>query len=67
VSAALLLVLGASAMPTALAAYGLGASARDLGLAAVGVWAAVVMIVAVCGPVLLTIAGIVSLWTRNGR
>ena len=66
-SAAITLLLGAIAMPTAIAAYAIGSSGRDLGYVLVGVWAGVVMTVGVCGPIFLTIAGIVSLWMRNDR
>jgi hypothetical protein len=65
ISAAIILLLGATAMPTAIAAYAIGSSGHDIANVVAGVWAGVVMIVAVLGPIFLTLAGIVSLWVRN--
>jgi hypothetical protein len=64
-AAAAMLLLGAAAMPTALAAYGIASSGRDIGNVAVGVWASFVLAVAIGGPILLLIAGFIALLLRG--
>ena len=64
VAAAILLLLGASAMPVAIAAYRFAETSRESYATAVGVWGTVV-IVSVAGPFVLMLAGIVALWTRK--
>lgn len=64
-AAAVVLLLGAAAMPAALTAYGIAATGRDAVNIAIGVWASFVLAVAIGGPILLTIAGIVSLFLRS--
>lgn len=61
VAAAVVLLLGAAAMPTGLAAYVLASTSREPYAVAIGVWASFVIAVAVGGPILLTIAGVLSL------
>jgi hypothetical protein len=52
-------------MPTALNAYGLASSGDEIWLVAIGVWASFVLATAIAGPILLTIAGIISLLLRS--
>ena len=66
VAAALLLLLGASAMPVGLAAYAVAEGGSGPYAVAAGVWGAMVVIIAVTGPVVLAVAGIVSIWRRHG-
>jgi hypothetical protein len=65
IAAAIVLLLGAAAMPTALNAYGLASSGDEIWLVAIGVWAGFVLATAIAGPILLTIAGIISLLLRS--
>jgi hypothetical protein len=65
IAAAVVLLLGSAALPTALAAYALASVGRDLPSIAAGVWASMVLVVAFGGPVLLTVAGILKLWFRD--
>jgi hypothetical protein len=62
IAAGIVLLLGWTAMPNALAAYAL-ASARPQEAVnlAIGIWASFAIVVAVAGPVMLTIAGLIKL------
>lgn len=64
-TAAVLLLLGAAAMPVALGAYALSATTPGPTAVAVGVWAIFVLLVAVGGPIVLTLAGLLSLLLRR--
>jgi len=65
ISAAIVLLLGTVALPIALTAYGLASGNRDPMSIATGIWAGFVMVVAIVGPVALTIAGLLSLVRRQ--
>jgi hypothetical protein len=65
IAAAVVLLLGASAMPEAMAALSVAGSGSDTYATAMGVWAVLVVVVAVGGPILLTLAGIIALGTRR--
>ena len=61
-AAAILLLLGAGAMPPAIAAYVIADSSRELHAIGMGVWSSFVFFVAIGGPILLTLAGIIKLF-----
>ena len=63
IASAILLLLGAVAVPIGLAAYGIASLSREPVAVAIGVWATFVLAVAVGGPVILVIAAIISLLT----
>jgi cytochrome c oxidase assembly factor CtaG len=65
IAAAIVLLLGAIAMPVAIAAYRFAETSRESYATAVGVWGTIVMIVSIAGPIVLTLAGIVAMWTRK--
>jgi uncharacterized membrane protein len=65
IAAAIVLLLGAAAMPVGVAAYGFAETSKESYATAVGVWGTVVMIVSIAGPIVLTFAGIIALWTRK--
>jgi hypothetical protein len=48
-------------MPAGLAGYAIASGSREPYAVAIGVWAVFVLFVAIAGPVILTIAGLVSL------
>jgi hypothetical protein len=62
VAAAAVLLLGAAAMPAGPTAYAVAETSREPYATAVGVWGAFVLLVAITGPIVLTIAGIVALF-----
>jgi cytochrome c oxidase assembly factor CtaG len=65
IAAAIVLLLGAAAMPVGIAAYRFAETSRESYATAVGVWGTIVMIVSIGGPLVLTVAGIVAMWTRK--
>jgi hypothetical protein len=65
IAAAIVLLLGASALPVAMAALSVAGSSNDTYATAMGVWAVLVVVVAVGGPILLALAGIIALGTRR--
>lgn len=69
VAAAIVLLLGAAALPAGLTAFAFAQTSREPYATAVGVWGASVLLVAIAGPILLTIAGLVALFLseRGGR
>jgi cytochrome c oxidase assembly factor CtaG len=67
IAAAIVLLLGAAAVPVAIAAYRFAETSRESYATAVGVWGTIVMIVSIAGPVVLTVAGIVAMWTRKAE
>lgn len=67
IAAAIVLLLGAAALPEALLAYAAASGSRELIPTLLGVWSTFVLVTAFAGPLLLTLAGIVSLWTRHDQ
>jgi hypothetical protein len=65
IAAAIVLLLGAPAMPVGIAAYSIAGSSDEPYATAMGVWAVFVVIIAVTGPIVLTLAGIIALGTRH--
>jgi hypothetical protein len=65
VAAAIVLLLGASAMPIGIAAYTFASTSREPYAAAVGVWGSLVLIIALAGPIVLTFAGMLALGRRE--
>jgi hypothetical protein len=63
IAAAIVLLLGAAAMPVGLAGYAIASTSREASAVAIGVWSVFVLVVAVAGPIALLIAGIISLLT----
>ena len=67
IAASVVLLLGSVAMPTALAAYAFASVGRDAASIAAGIWASFVILVALGGPVVLTIAGLLKLFLRGDQ
>lgn len=65
IAAAIVLLLGAAAMPVGIAAYAIGGSSDQPYAVAIGVWAVLVLSIAVAGPIVLTLAGLIALATRH--
>lgn len=65
IAAAIVPLLGASAMPVGMAELSVAGSSDEPYATAIGVWAVLVVVVAVAGPILLTLAGIIALGTRH--
>jgi len=65
IAAAVVLLLGASAMPVGIAAYSIAGLSDEPYFVAIGVWAVIVLIVAIAGPIVLTVGGLLALATRH--
>jgi hypothetical protein len=61
VAAAIVLLLGAAALPTGLSAYDAARRGSDALNVAVGIYGSFVLVIAIAGPVVLTVAGLLSL------